>query len=123
MDLRERLGWWASGAAGTEAAIELLIETDYWLDRREFLDEAVVRSGDDAAIDWSIAARLADELVCSRGERFVLRLACSLANPEFRVAMADVSSLDGRNLRVVQDVLRTAKFGWPDEAADEAELL
>jgi hypothetical protein len=92
--------------------VELLIETDYWLGRAEFLEAAVTVSGDQASIDWDVAGELADNLVCSRGERFLLRLACSLADPSKSVSMAEVGSIDGRNLARVQEVLRTAKFGW-----------
>jgi len=55
---------------------------------------------------------LAENLVCSRGERFVLRLACSLADASKTVSMAEIGSIDGRNLARVQEALRTAKFGW-----------
>lgn len=111
-DLSEQLADWASGSAGTEAAVELLIETDYWLQRVEFRDKALTVVGDEAQIDWQAAAELAEHLVCSRGERFILQLACSLADPSQTVAMAEIGSVDGRNLVRVQEALRTAKFGW-----------
>ncbi|MFW2382866.1 MAG: hypothetical protein ACN4GZ_14005 [Acidimicrobiales bacterium] len=111
-DLVEPLAHWASGSSGTEAAVELLIETGYWLLRAEFVAQAVTRSGDGAQINWDVASELAESLVCSRGERFVLRLACSLADASKTVAMAEIGSIDGRNLARVQEALRTAKFGW-----------
>jgi hypothetical protein len=111
-DLAERLAEWASGSAGTEAAVELLIETDYWLRRVEFVEQAVIMSGDQVSVDWDVASALAQSLVCSRGERFLLGLACSLADPAKTVAMAEIGSIDGRNLSRVQEVLRTARFGW-----------
>ena len=110
--MEERLGAWASGSTGTEAAVELLIETGYWLTRAEFVGRAITSAADNAAIDWNAAAAVAAEVQCSRGERFLLQLACSLADPSHQVAMAELSTLDGRNLRRVQDAIRTAKFGW-----------
>lgn len=110
--LEALLGEWASGSTGTEAAVELLIETDFWLRRREFVERALTVNSERASIDWEAAAVVAEEVQCSRGERFLLLLACSLANPEQRVAMSDISALDGRNLKRVAEALRTAKFGW-----------
>lgn len=111
-ELEERLGAWASGSTGTEAAVELLIETDFWLTRAEFVDRALAVDGDHASIDWVEAGAVAKEVQCSRGERFVLQLACSLADPDQSVAMAEISTLDGRNLKRVTEALRTARFGW-----------
>ena len=108
----ERLAEWASGSTCTEAAVELLIETEYWLSRREFVDNALVETDSSLTIDWVRARSVADDIQCSRGERFVLKLACSLADAEQTVAMADLAALDGRNLKRVTDALHTAKFGW-----------
>ncbi len=110
--VEQQLGVWASGSAGTEAAVELLIETDFWLTRSEFVAEALVTTASGTSIDWSVASELADQVQCSRGERFILLLACSLADTSRTVAMSDVSSLDGRNLKRVKEALHTAKFGW-----------
>lgn len=92
--------------------MELLIETGYWLGRTEFLDRALTTTGELASIDWSAAAEVANDVQCSRGERYLLLLACSLADPAQTVAMSEISALDGRNLRRVLDALQTAKFGW-----------
>lgn len=110
--LEVKLGQWASGSNGTEAAVELLIETDYWLTRSEFTSRAVSIDPMSASIDWEIACDLANELQCSRGERFILLLACSLADEKRTVAMSDIATLDGKNLKRVTEVLHTAKFGW-----------
>ncbi len=110
--LEEQLAAWASGATGTEAAVELLIEAEYWLERHEFVERALTRSADVASIDWMAAGAVALDVQCSRGERFLLLLACSLADPEQMVAMSDIAALDGRNLTRVTEALRTAKFGW-----------
>ena len=110
--LERQLGEWASGSTGTEAAVELLIETDYWLTREEFIDRALHRTGEHASIDWKLARDIALEVQCSRGERFLLLLACSLGDPDQEVAMSDIAALDGRNLKRVTEALRTAKFGW-----------
>ncbi len=110
--LERQLGAWASGSTGTEAAVELLIETGYWLRRAEFVDQAITTGESQASIDWVTASTLASQLQCSRGERFVLLLACSLADPEQTVAMSDIAALDGRNVAHVLEALRTAKFGW-----------
>ena len=111
-ELVEPLAEWASGSPGTEAAVELLIETEYWLERSEFVDRAVTQDEGGAAIDWEVAARLGHELVCSRGERFLLLLACALADPSLKISMGEIGAIDGRNLARVQAALRTARFGW-----------
>ena len=108
----ERLAEWASGSTCTEAAVELLIETEFWLSRKEFVDQALVETDADLTIDWARARSIADNVQCSRGERFVLQIACSLADAEQTVAMSDIAALDGRNLKRVTEALRTAKFGW-----------
>lgn len=110
--LEEQLGAWASGSTGTEAAVELLIETGFWLTRAEFVDRALIADADRTSIDWAAASDVANDVQCSRGERFLLLLACSLADPSRVVAMADVAALDGRNLKRVAEALHTAKFGW-----------
>ena len=110
--LEAQLGAWASGSTGTEAAVELLIETDFWLTRAEFVDRALVVEGEHTSIDWVEAGAVAESVQCSRGERFVLELACSLADPDQSVAMSEISTLDGRNLKRVTEALRTARFGW-----------
>ncbi len=110
--LEERLGAWASGSTGTEAAVELLIETGFWLTRAEFVERALTTESDHTSIDWNAASAVANEVQCSRGERFLLLLACSLADPSHEVAMADIAALDGRNLKRVAEALHTAKFGW-----------
>ncbi len=110
--LEERLGAWASGSTGTEAAVELLIETNFWLNRTEFVEAALVIDGDEVSIDWVRASEVAAEVQCSRGERFLLQLACSLADPDQSVAMSEICALDGRNLNRVNEALRTARFGW-----------
>jgi len=108
----EGLAEWASGSTGTEAAVELLIETEFWLTRAEFVERALVEAGSGLSIDWAKARAVADDVQCSRGERFILQLACSLADDEQTVAMSGIAALDGRNLKRVTEALRTAKFGW-----------
>ena len=110
--LEEQLGAWASGSSGTEAAVELLIETNFWLTRSEFLERARVIESEKTTIDWAAAGAVANEVQCSRGERFLLLLACSLADPRQTVAMSDISALDARNLKHVTEAIHTAKFGW-----------
>lgn len=110
--LEERLGFWASGSSGTEAAVELLVESEYWLTRSEFVEGALMEDLDTTSIDWERARSVANEVQCSRGERFLLLLACSLADSNQTVAMSDIAALDGRNLKLVTEALRTAKFGW-----------
>ncbi|NNE96728.1 MAG: hypothetical protein HKN24_11945 [Acidimicrobiales bacterium] len=111
-ELQESLARWASGGHGAEAAVELLIESRYWLERREFLDRALFEAEEGTGVSWFVAHELAETLVCSRGERFLLRLACSLAEPGLTVPMSEIGSIDGRNLARVQEALRTARFGW-----------
>ncbi len=111
-DLERQLGEWASGSTGTEAAVELLIETNFWLSRAEFVERALHVEPGRVWIDWRRAVEVADDVQCSRGERFLLLLACSLADDAQSVAMADVAALDGKNLQRVKEALHTAKFGW-----------
>jgi len=111
-ELEQALGRWAVGSPGTEAGVELLIETEYWLRRTEFVEQALTTGPDSTSIDWKAARTVADEVQCSRGERFILQLACSLADPDQMVSMSEISALDGRNLKRVNEALTTAKFGW-----------
>jgi hypothetical protein len=111
-ELEEQLGRWASGSRGVEAAVELLIETGFWLSRAEFIERALRAADGGVAIDWDAASVVATDVQCSRGERFLLQLACSFADPQKAVAMSEVSTLDGRNLKRVIEATETAKFGW-----------
>ncbi len=113
--LVDALAAWASGSSGAEAAVELLVETDIWLCRPDFMDVAVIE--DDRGrpgIDWLAAHDFSARARCSRGERLVLRLCCAMADPEILVSLGDLGGLDLTNLRMVQQALHTARFGWQE---------
>jgi hypothetical protein len=97
----------ARGIYPDEAAVELLISHDTFLQREDFTrhittDEQGHRSNrvTHAAIDWAAATTALDAgiLPCSGGERRILRLATSLA-AGLPVDLRDaITSLDKRNL-------------------------
>ena len=92
-----------------EAAVELLIGHQRWLDRDDFVD-GFVETGEGwsdgrpmAWVDWPAAVAALDtgRLVCSGSEAGVLRVAASIAAGG-RVDLGDVlAGLDGRNLVLV----------------------
>jgi hypothetical protein len=85
-DLADAIRAWAKGWLPTEAAAELLISHRSWLERDDFLQEAVqiqwepFRGREIAAVDFAAAADvLRGMLPCSDGERQVLLVAASIA--------------------------------------------
>jgi hypothetical protein len=70
----------AAGLYALEAAAELIIAHDKWLDREDF-QQFIHRGRGTAAIDWeaAVSALGAGGLPSSGGERRMLRLAASLA--------------------------------------------
>lgn len=73
----------AKGLLCMEAAVDLLIQQQSWLHRRDFVNSHVETDAttDTASVDWSgaVAALDAGQLPCSSGEGQLLRIASSLA--------------------------------------------
>ena len=103
----------AKGGFSTEAAVELLIEHETWLSRRDFLSEAVElfggarREAPMALIDWPAALEALESgrLACSSSEGQILRIAASIADGlpvDLRDAMC---GLDRANTRHVAGAL------------------
>jgi len=100
------------GGFGFVAAVELLVGHDYWLQRPDFLEAAVtVHSADQARIDWTEAWAFCDRAQGSEAELCILRMACSFADPSFKVGLGEVGCLDHQTLCLVQEALFTAMFG------------
>lgn len=111
-DLGATLRASAVGGFGFVAAVELLVDHDFWLRRSDFVETAVTVQADDLArIDWTEAWAFCDRAQASAAELCVLRMACSLADPSFKVGLGEVGCLGHRDLHRVQDALYTAMFG------------
>lgn len=104
---------YAKGRLCTEAAIELLIKQQSWLNRRDFIETFIVGTDpasaeqpgycDGTFVDWSAAVAALDEsrLPCSNGEAQLLRIAGSLAEG-IPVDLRDaITGLDATNTRLV----------------------
>ncbi len=100
------------GGFGFQAAVELLIDHDFWLHRADFVEAAViVRTDEQATINWVEAWSFCDRTEGSAAELCVLRMACSLADPSFKVGLGEVGCLDHRNLNLLRDALYILMFG------------
>jgi len=101
----------AVGGFGFEAAVELLVDHDVWLHRPDFAEAAVTVHDGQARVDWAEAWAFCNRAEAPAAELCVLRIACSLADPSFKVGLGEVGCLDHRNLHLVQEALYTAMFG------------
>ena len=111
-DLEAVLRTSAVGGFGFKAAVELLVSHDYWLRRADFVEATVtVDTDEQATIDWAEAWSFCTQAEASDAELCVLRMACSLADPSFKVGLGEVGCLDHRNLNLLQDALYTVMFG------------
>lgn len=111
-DLEAVLRASAVGGFGFQAAVELLVSHDYWLHRAEFVEATVsIDTDGQATIDWTEAWSLCARAEASDAELCVLRMACSFADPSFKVGLGEVGCLDHRNLNLLQDALYTVMFG------------
>lgn len=100
------------GGFGFQAAVELLIDHGYWLHRPDFVQCAVtVHTDQEATVDWAEAWRFCDHADASDSQLCVLRMACSFADPTFKVGLGEASCLDHRNLNLVRDAFYTVMFG------------
>ena len=70
------------------AAVELLIEHDFWLRRPDFVRACIHRSGREAWIDWAAARRFVNAgAVASSSEMAVLDLATALGENRYRLSI------------------------------------
>ncbi len=100
------------GGFGFQAAVELLVDHDYWLHRADFVEATVtVATDEQATIDWAEAWRFCDQTEATNAELCILRMACSFADPSFKVGLGEVGCLDHRNLNLLRDALYTVMFG------------
>ncbi|KOX11834.1 hypothetical protein [Nocardiopsis sp. NRRL B-16309] len=88
-ELHQALRNWASGLHTDRAALELLIEHDMWLNRRDFVanhvhwvpkEQLALPDEPLAMIEWSEAAAALDagDLIASSSQAAILRIALSL---------------------------------------------
>ncbi|MBF8194509.1 hypothetical protein ITP53_54420 [Nonomuraea sp. K274] len=113
-DLACALTLGATGLPCVQAGVELLIDTDIWLHRPDFIDEFITIDADVATalafVDWdaAITALNSGRLPCSGGERAVLRIAASMSGG-IPVDLRDtLTSLDGVNLAAAAAAVRHA---------------
>lgn len=95
----------AKGLLCAEAAVDLLIQQQSWLHRRDFVDSYIDTDTptNTASVDWTgaIAALEAGRLPCSSGEGRLLRIASSLAEG-IPIDLHDaITSLDATNTALV----------------------
>jgi hypothetical protein len=86
---------WAKGDRINTAAVELLIEHETWIRRRDFL-VACTDSGDGMTrIRWTAAREFADSApLCSTTEHAVLRIAVAIGSDEYRLAAMGRANAD-----------------------------
>jgi hypothetical protein len=104
----------ATGAPCVQAGVELLIDTEMWLRRSDFVEEFVTIDASAATalafVDWdaAVTALNAGRLPCSGGERALLRIAASMSGG-IPVDLNDtLTSLDPVNLDLAATAVRNA---------------
>jgi hypothetical protein len=104
----------ATGLPCVLAGVELLIDTDVWLHRSDFVAEFItIDAGAATALAFvnsngAITALHEGRLPCSGGERAVLRIAASMSGG-IPVDLNDtLTSLDGVNLALTATAIRNA---------------
>lgn len=124
-ELEDALRASARGLFSMEAAVELLVRHDRWLQRDDFREHiSVGPSLDDpselwACVEWTTA--IVAQLACSSSERCMLELAAGLAGIQPPTALGSLlGSLDDYNLRIALAAITHAARGR--EAADWDEL-
>ena len=99
--------WVANHDEHTKAAVELLINHDYWLRRRDFIDTAVLGIEEGGAyIAWSKAREAYDRGDFDRAsttELSVLDLAIAIGEDRYKF-----TSLGSYNRQIVVDAIATA---------------
>ncbi|MFI7640728.1 hypothetical protein [Nonomuraea sp. NPDC049400] len=104
----------ATGRPCVQAGVELLIDTDLWLHRPDFVDEYITIDASVATalafVDWdkAIAALQEGRLPCSGGERAVLRIAASMSGGILVDLRDALTSLDGVNLALAATAIGNA---------------
>ena len=70
------------------AAVELLIEHDFWLRRADFTRACIFRSGREAYVNWVAARAFMDAwMVASTSEMAILDLAVALGENRYRLSI------------------------------------
>ena len=70
------------------AAVELLIEHDFWLRRADFTRACIFRSGREAYVNWVAARAFVDAgTVASTSEMAILDLAVALGENRYRLSI------------------------------------
>lgn len=119
-DLACALTLGATGATCVLAGVELLIDSEMWLRRDDFVAEFVAIDVGAATalafVDWdgAITALNAGKLPCSGGERALLRIAASMSGG-IPVDLNDtLTSLDPVNLDLAASAIRNAAGHRPE---------
>jgi len=99
----------AKGLLCAEAAVDLLIQQQTWLHRRDFVNNHVETdtTTNTANVNWAdaITALDAGRLKCSSGESHLLRIASSLAEGTPIDLHAAITSLDATNTALVANAI------------------
>ncbi|MGH3377647.1 MAG: hypothetical protein ACRDS0_03795 [Pseudonocardiaceae bacterium] len=105
----------ASGLYTAEAAVELLIDHQTWLERADFIGQFIAVEHDEdgdgyAGVDWPAALDALNNhlLPCSGSEANVFRVAASLAGQAPVTIGAVISGLDARNVTLVLNAIAHA---------------
>lgn len=113
-DLACALTLGATGATCVLAGVELLIDTEVWLHRPDFVERFIAIDDSVATalafVDWdaAITALQEGQLPCSGGERAILRIAASMSG-SIPVDLRDVlTGLDATNLALTAAAVRNA---------------
>jgi len=99
----------ARGLLCSEAAVDLLIQQQSWLHRRDFVDSHVETDAatDTASVNWAgaVTALDAGRLPCSSGEGQLLRIAGSLAEGILLDLQDAITGLDATNTALVANAV------------------
>ena len=97
-------GWTRHHDPHVRAAVELLIEHDFWLRRADFTRACIVRSGREAHVDWVAARAFTDAgAVASTSQMAVLDLAVALGENRYRLSV-----MGAANSRAIADAVARA---------------
>lgn len=113
-DLACALTLGATGLTCVQAGVELLIDTDVWLHRPDFVAEFITVDTSVATavafVDWdaAITALNAGRLPCSGGERALLRVAASMSGGVPVDLRDTLTSLDPVNLALAATAVQHA---------------
>jgi hypothetical protein len=115
----------ATGLTCVQAGVELLIDTEIWLHRADFVSQFITLDANLASarafIDWqaAITALQQGRLPCSGGERRILLIAASLSGG-IPVDLRDaLTGLDATNLALTAAAVRHATGSGADLWEDQ----